>query len=210
MSNADRLPDSYAKGKDSNNYKLLNLNEQAIADAKADARAVVNMVDLQQATGHTLDLYGDMVGQKRGQLNDAQYRVMILTKVSTNTVQGNYETVINCISQIFNCGAGEVILRDGEKPCRVELVTLPLKALVDAGFTSLQAVEIVENLLPIGVIIDGAHFDGTFEFAETADVYDETAGFADLEQTIGGYFSLLLGEDETIPVLPSWRGGINA
>lgn len=202
MSNINKLPDSYAKGTDSNNYKLLYINEQAIADAKVDAQALFDVLDVQQATGRTLDLYGDMLGQKRGALNDEQYRMFILRKVGVNAAQGNYSTVINILKQMFNCKANEIVLQDGEKPCTVELKTFPLEILVNAGFSGAQAVEIMEALLPIGVTIDNANFEGTFEFAETADVYDETAGFADVAQTIGGYFGLLLGDGENGLILP--------
>lgn len=202
MSNVDKLPDSYSKGKNSNNYKLLNLNEQAVADAKTDALAILNMVDIQQATGHTLDLYGEMVGQKRGALNDDQYRFMILTRVGMNVVQGNYKTVIESIKCMFGCEASDIILKDSENPCSVEVVKFPLEVLVNAGFTSTQAVVMINSLLPIGVSLENINFDGTFEFADTADVYDEQAGFADINQTIGGYFGLLQGDDENTPILP--------
>ena len=202
MSNIKKLPDSYAKGTSSNNYKLLNLNEQAITDAKADAAALFDVLDLQKATGHTLDLYGDMVGQKRGALNDTQYRFMILTRVGINTAQGNYATVTNSLRKIFNCEANEIVLRDSDSPCKVKIENFPLQVLVNAGFDSTQAIDIIESLLPVGVTVDGATLEGTFEFADTADEYDEAAGFADTEQTIGGYFGLLLSDDTDSPILP--------
>lgn len=201
MSNVNKLPDSYAKG-NSNNYNLLYLNELAIADVKADIQAVMDALDLQRATGRTLDLYGETVGQQRGVLNDEQYKIMILTRLGMNVAQGNYKTIIDMLTQIFNCEPNEIVLKDGAKPCTVELDTFPLEVILSAGFSSSQAVEIIESLLPVGVHVDNANFEGTFEFAETADVYDETAGFADVEQTIGGYFGLLVGDDENSPVLP--------
>lgn len=202
MNNVDKLPDSYAKGKSSNNYKLLNLNEQAIADAKADAQAVFNMVDLQQATGRTLDLYGEMVGQKRAKLNDEQYRYMILTRIGMNVVQGNYKTVIESIKSMFGCKASDIILKDSENACSVEVIKFPLEVLVNAGFSGAQAVTMINSLLPVGVSLEHVNFDGTFEFADTADVYDEQAGFANIEQTIGGYLGLLQVDDEDTPILP--------
>lgn len=200
MSNIDKLPDSYAKGKSSNNYKLLILNEQAIADAKTDAQAVFNMVDIQQATGRTLDLYGEMVGQKRGELNDEQYRFMILTRIGINVVQGNYKTVIESIKSMFGCKASDIILKDGNNPCSVDVVRFPLEILVNAGFSGSQAITMINSLLPIGVSLDHVSFDGTFEFADSADVYDEAAGFGNIEQTVGGYLGLLQSENE--PILP--------
>lgn len=202
MSNVNKLPDSYAKGKDSNNYKLLNLNEQAIADVKADAQAVYDSLDLKNATGRTLELYGEMVGQKRGVLTDEQYYYMILTKLGINSVQGNYATISTMMQRIFDCKASDIILRDGASSGKVEVEQFPLAVLIGAGFTSKQAIELVESLLPIGVTINDATFQGTFEFAETEDVYDMAAGFGDIDQTIGGYFGLLLGDDENSPVLP--------
>lgn len=202
MSNVHKLPDSYAKGINSNNYKLLNLNEQAIADVKTDAEAVYNALDIQSATGRTLELYGEMVGQQRGALNDAQYRYMIFTRIGRNVAQGNYATVIECLRQVFNCEANQIVMRDGVEPCTVTLETFPLHVLVNAGFSSTQAIAMIESLLPIGVCINDANFDGTFEFADTADEYDTTTGFADIEQTMGGYLGLLVGDDENSPILP--------
>lgn len=202
MSNVNKLPDCYAKGTDSNNYKLLNLNEQAIADIKADAQALYDSLDLQNATGRTLDLYGEMLGQKRGLLTDEQYYYMILTRIGINGVQGNYATVSAMMQRLFNCEATDIILRDSPNAAQVEVEQFPLEVLVNAGFTSRQAIEMIEALLPIGVVIDDANFQGTFEFAETDTEYDETAGFADEAQTMGGYFGLLLGDDENSPILP--------
>ena len=202
MSNVNKLPDSYAKSTQSNNYKLLNINEQAIADVKVDAQAVLDMVDLQQATGRTLELYGEMLGQKRGALNDEQYRFMILTRIGINVVQGNYATIAECMKNIFGCEANDIILKDGERPCTVNIVTFPLEVLVNAGFSSLQAIALIESLLPIGVTVDNVNFEGSFEFADTEDEYDELTGFADIEQTIGGYFGLLQGDDAETPILP--------
>lgn len=202
MNNAKRLPDSYAKDKQSNNYKLLNLNEQAVEVLKKDMDDVLNVLDIQQATGKTLDLYGDMVGQQRGELNDLQYRYMILTRIGINNTQGNYSTVLAAAQRIFNCEPSDIVLNDSEKPCRVELSRFPLEVLVNAGFTSRQAVAMLEMLLPVGVTIDNGKFEGTFEFAETATEYDENSGFGNIEQTIGGYLGLLLGSDAVEPILP--------
>lgn len=202
MGNVKRLPDSYAKNADSNNAKLLNLNERAIADVKADAQALLDILDLDNATGRTLELYGDMVGQKRGVLNDEQYLIMIRTRMAMNVAQGNYATIIGCAKNIFKCEASDIILRDAEEPCVVWVDKFPLHVLVNAGFSSKQAVQILDMILPVGVVINDANFEGTFEFAETAGEYDEKAGFADLDQTIGGYLGLLYGEDDNAPVLP--------
>lgn len=203
MSNVTKLPDSYAKDESSNNYKLLNLNEQAVADAKTDAEAILDVLDLQKATGSTLDLYGNMVGQKRGTLNDLQYRALILTKVGINLSHGDYSTVIDCIKNIFHCKGTDVILRDGNESCEVSVEKFTLDALVNSGFTSEQAIEVIETLLPICTSIKNTvEFQGTFEFADADDEYSPAIGFGDIKQTQGGYLGMLRGEDESGGLLP--------
>lgn len=193
MNNASKLPDSYAKHKGSNNYKLLDINEQAITALKGDISDVLSVLDIQQATGKTLDLYGDMVGLKRGELNDLQYRYMIMAYAGLNIAQSDYNSVIDTLVLIFNCEPTDIILGESEEPCRVLLEKFPFSILTNAGFSDTQSVAMIEMILPIGVTIDGSNFEGTFEFAETYGEYDENKGFADLEQTIGGYFGLLVG-----------------
>ena len=202
MSNVNKLPDSYAKGTDSNNYKLLNLNEQAIADIKADAQALYDILDLKNARGRTLDMYGDMLGQQRGAMTDEQYYYILLTRIAINNVKGNGYSLAECMAVVFSCKPNEIIVKDSEKTCKVVVESFPLQVLIDAGFTSKNAIEMLNKLLPTGVSVDDVNFNGTFEFADTADVYDETAGFGDIEQTIGGYLGLVLGEDENSPILP--------
>ena len=68
----DNLPDAYRKDTDSNNYKILNIQKIEIDGIKEDTEDVYNTLDLDQATGKTLDLYGDMLGQARGFATDDQ------------------------------------------------------------------------------------------------------------------------------------------
>lgn len=201
MNNAYKLPDSYAKDKDSNNYKLLNLNEQAIAVLKQDMDDVLSVLDIQNATGKTLDLYGDMVGQKRGELNDLQYRYMILTRLGINVTQGDYSSILQIACRIFDCEPSDIVITESASACKVSIDKFPLDVLVNAGFSSTQAVAMLEMLMPIGVSIDNGNFSGTFEFAETYGEYDENSGFGDIEQTIGGYFGLVY-DNGAEPVLP--------
>ena len=76
MNRAERLPDCYRKDEYGNIYKLLYLNASAIEELKEDIFGCGESLDLKIATGKTLDLYGEMVEQQRGLLNDEQYRYM--------------------------------------------------------------------------------------------------------------------------------------
>jgi len=207
MRPVERLPDCYRKDPDSNNMKVLELGRQAAEQLRADIQRVLESLDLSHATGKTLDLYGDMLGQRRGLLNDEQYRYMLLTRIGRNVVQGDYQSIMNALVLMFGSSQGDISLDDlelgeEERPCVVKLTKFPIAVLVNAGFSSRQAVQMIESLLPICITLAADNFEGTFEFAELAGDYSEEAGFANLEQTIGGYFGLLLGEDDKIPILP--------
>lgn len=207
MRPVERLPDCYRKDQESNNVKILELGRLAAEQLRADIRAVLESLDLGHATGKTLDLYGDMLGQRRGLLNDEQYRYMLLSKIGRNTVQGDYKSIMATLVLMFGSQMGDITLDDleveeEERPCVVKLTKFPVQILISAGFSSRQAVAMIESLLPICVTLAADNFEGTFEFAESAGVYDELAGFGNLEQTIGGYLGLYLGDDDKIPVLP--------
>jgi len=108
---------------------------------------------------------------------------------------------------MFGSQMGDITLDDlevveEERPCVVKLTKFPVQVLISAGFSSRQAVTMIESLLPTCVTLAADNFEGTFEFAESAGVYDELAGFGNMEQTIGGYLGLYLGDDDKIPVLP--------
>ena len=174
---AYKLPDSYRKDKDSNNYKLLELTGQQANDLKKDFRAIYDCLDLDTVTGRTLDLYGLMLDQKRGLLNDTQYRYILYTAIGRNIGQGTYDSVMDIIVRMFNTEHGQVTLDDFElsevdKPCKVRLTRFPLFVLINAGFSSKQAVQMIESLLPICVTIEADNFEGTFEFSDVDDEYD--------------------------------------
>lgn len=207
MKPAERLPDCYRKDPDSNNYKLLELGREETEKLRSDIQAVLDALDLNIASGRTLDLYGDMLQQRRGLLNDEQYRYMILTRIGRNVVKGDYQSIMDALVLMFGSRQGDISLDDvelgeEERPCVVKLTKFPIAVLVNAGFSSRQAVVMIETLLPVCVTLAADNFEGTFEFADSADTYDATAGFADIGQTIGGYLGLLLGDDDSVAILP--------
>lgn len=207
MKPVEHLPDCYRKDKDSNNFKLLELGDAPTRVLREDITQICNVLDLNQATGRTLDLYGDMLGQRRGLLNDEQYRYMLFARIGRNVVQGDYNSILNTLVLMFNSQKEDITLDDldiaeEERPCVVKLTKFPIFVLVNAGFSSRQAVTMIESLLPICVTLAADNFEGTFEFAGLDGEYDADAGFADVAQTMGGYLGLLLGEDDSIPVLP--------
>lgn len=204
MNNSLKLPDCYAKDMKSNNYKLLELNHLDIEELKNDIQSVYEAMDINLAYGKTLDvLYGELLNQPRGLCDDTQYRYLLFLKLAKYRVQGNYQTIIDMMSWIFNLGQNEFLIDDENAPtCTVILRNFPLQGIVNSGFSSRQAMKTIEQLLPIGVSLQANEIEGTFEFGEFEVEYDVTKGFADLQQSVGGYLGLIIGEDETTSIFP--------
>ena len=193
------LPDSYRKHSASNNYKLLQLEQSSVQGLRDDIRAVDETLDIYSATGVTLDLYGSMYGQSRGSLTDDQYRYVILQKVAANSTDTDYNTIVSRISVAFDVDPRLFQLVETSNPAEVELLNMPYIVMLRAGVTSSQMQAIIKSMLPVGVKLTRLELEGTFEFADTADEYDEAKGFGNIEQTIGGYFGTLAEDNIAIP-----------
>lgn len=208
MDNIRQLPDVYRKDETSNNNKMLKINEYAIVDLKKDNAELMESLNLETATGATLELYGDMLGQERGLLDDKQYRYMLYTKIGQNTVGGDYQSVMDTLVRMFGINQGDITIEDfgleeSEKACAVKLTKFPLFVLVNAGFSSKQAVAMIKTLLPVCVSLYADNFEGTFEFAEFDGERDVKKGFADMEGKMGGFMGLAYGEDvDGVPEIP--------
>ena len=187
------LPDSFQKHTESGNYKLLLMEQRLVSGLFDDIQAVQETLDLYSATGKTLDHYGAMYGVPRGDSTDEQYRYLIAQKVAQNMVTGDYNSIVNAIAVAFAVSVTSFRFRETENPCEVEVLNMPYSVLQNAGITESQMREIIQKLLPIGVTLKLEELAGTFEFAATADEYDENAGFGNVEQTIGGYLGYLVG-----------------
>ena len=227
MNNVKKLPDAYYKGEDGNNYKLLNLNEQAVEEFSNDLADVLTSLDIMQATGKTLDLYGKMVNQNRGVLDDDKYRILILNKIGKNLSNGNYDSVVELLAQMFDGSINDIKLEDSSSPCKVTIEQFPFVLLERSRLSGEQVVLIIEALLPACVTLTEINFDGTFEFCgnmtygamkkmtygamssltweklPTSD-YDTSKGFAisHTNQTVGGYLGLAVSDssDFELPI----------
>lgn len=194
------LPDSYKKTAESNNYKLLLLEERLVRGLRDDIEAVQATMDIQTATGATLDLYGTIYNQARGSLTDEQYRYVIMQRVARNMVDGSYNKIAESLAVAFNTSPTAFKLAETSNPAEVEILDLPYSVLQTAGLTASQMVQIIRGMLPVGVKLAPISLEGTFEFAASAEEYDENAGFGNIDQTIGGYFGFLEAGDIDIPI----------
>lgn len=198
----DNLPDCYKKDKGSNNYKLLELSKKNVDAFRECLISIENSLNLNNARGATLDLYGKLVGQSRGLATDEQYILLIKTRIMRNLANGSNKGVVDALCAILNCKQSQVHITDTDNPCEV-LITVPLGSIIEAELTVKQFNQLVKSILPVGVVLSAnTIYEGTFEFSAAENEQDETAGFCDVEGgTIGGYFGALISE-ENETVLP--------
>lgn len=197
---AGNLPDAYRKDSGSNNYKILAVEKSEMDRIRQNHAALLDSLDLDKAAGHTLDLYGEMVGQERGAATDEQYRVMLKAKIRRNLANGDFNSILNAISATFGCQPSEISLVEEDQPCSVRIDSLPFEALNASNIDAHTAVQIIGRLMPVGVKLDSLNFSGTFEFGGSEMEYDAEKGFADQEQTIGGYLGYVSTGEVLLPV----------
>lgn len=194
------LPDAFKKSTDSNNFKILEIERVACNNLRERLQDISDILDINNAKGKTLDLYGERVGQARGQATDEKYLLMIKAKILRNISNGSYPSVVAAICETFNCEPSQVLITEDEQACSVTLAALPLEIINAAGLTTSQTVAIIKSMLPVGVTLTAFLFEGTFEFAASDNEYDEEKGFANDAGTIGGYLGATAGDETDIPL----------
>lgn len=188
-----RLPDAYAKGEESTNNKLLRLNDLAVSEVYECIDEVVNALELDNAEGVILDDYGEMFGVYRAKLTDKQYRAVIKATIAANISKGDYASVMSGLSYIFSRPKGELSVYEVENQiCTVKLSDMPYSALMETGLSAQQVKDILKKLLAVAIKVEESQFEGTFEFGSIPAEYDESKGFGDISQTIGGYLGTII------------------
>ena len=196
------LPDTYSKSTDSNNYKILNIIQGITTELNKDIDDVYKSLDIDQATGETLDLYGETVGQARGLADDIKYRVMIKSRIMRNFMNGDLNSIIESISLMFGCEKSDIKLSETNTPATVKVDSIPYNVINYIGLSVDQTLQLIATLIPVGVKIESIELSGTFEFSSTDSEYDESKGFSDSETnpTIGGYLGYLSSEENEKPL----------
>lgn len=192
----ENLPDAFYKKKDGNNYKLMLVEKHIYDRINEMFQSIFDILEIDNAKGSVLDMYGERLNLKRGTWDDTQYLIQLKSKIAQSMSDGSRNSIAKALAFVLSSTTDRIQLKSREDGNGIEIADIPLGLLYDAKFEEQQIIEIVESLLPQGVHVLQTEFSGTFEFGETETEYDETKGFADLEGTIGGYFGLLSLEGE--------------
>lgn len=196
---AKNLPDAYKKDSKSNNFKILEIERRANNDLRQTLEEIEGMLDIDKATGATLDLYGKRFGQPRGKASDSQYRMMIKSKIVRGLSSGSYKDVVDALCFTFGCNTSDILIVESpEIPMVVTVERAPLEHIIRAGFSTEQAMQLIKSLLPVCITLESAVFNGTFAFGENEGEYNAEQGFGETtDGEIGGYLGWMSSEEST-------------
>lgn len=202
----ERLTHVYNDSDSSNLMKLIKVFVNQIEVLQNSKTDIKNIRDIDQAYGKNLDRIGENVQQERGSLDDSIYKLLIKGKIARNLSDGTINSVINVVSVMLDCNEEEVKIElnpDNEKAAIY--FDIPLQPVLDAGMTRDQFLAILHRIIIAGVRAYTT-LSGTFEFSDVTDgeTFDSNKGFADVDQTTGGYLGGYYEPPES-PPLPGWE-----
>lgn len=148
------LPDYYSKDINSNNNKILEVEKASVRSLEEDITDAYNSLDIWQATGKTLDLYGEMYNQPRENLPDDEYRLIILLKMVRNRAGSDHASVISALSAALNLPANIFHIADSEIGGNIDVLALPYNVIQESGVSIKEVVKNIKMLLGAGIGID--------------------------------------------------------
>ena len=112
------LSDAFKKSADSNNYKLLHINAESKSDIEQMFDDLNRLLDIDNADGVHLDMYGKMFNVKRGQDSDDKYRIQIKSKIGQNFTDGRHEKIIEILAFVLQCDTSDIKLKTAKQQGR--------------------------------------------------------------------------------------------
>jgi hypothetical protein len=187
-----RLTDVFRKDPDSNIGKLMAIFADQLQKLEQTVQRVEVWRDIDRAEGTTLDRIGENVGQPRGAATDEIFRILIKSKIARNLSKGDINTIISVLATALNTDPSEITIKElyddpfEPEPAAISLIALPIERINAVGMDPRQFAQIVQKTVAAGVRVGVIELTGTFEYGTIDDPPDPNAGFADLDQTIGG------------------------
>lgn len=171
------LPDAFAKDKDSNNYKLLQIHKMSTDRQLKVLRDMSDAFNIDNAYGETLDLwFGEKFGLKRGQMSDEQYRIRLKCKQMQNTTDGSFPKLVKALAFVLQCNVSDIHIVESDTSNSIMIKELPISTLQNAGFTVSQINELIISLLSVGV------HTSEFVYAKQSKINFYVGGFAALSK----------------------------
>jgi len=205
----NRLTSVYCKNPQSNIGKVIKILTDELDDLKQTMIRIEEWRNVDQAEGTVLDDLGQNIGQLRGAATDEVYRILLRSKAARNFSDGTIDTIIRVISIALNADPRELRIKElyndpnNPEPAAIGLIEVPLRRLNEVGMSPKQFRRIVQKTVASGVRVANIELSGTFSFSSQSSQSElsDTAGFADINQTTGGYLGALF-VDSTDTELP--------
>lgn len=193
------LTSNYKKDKESNIGKLFLIITDELDEVRDNLNKIEEYRDVDSATGKTLDKIGSNIRQFRGVSTDEIYRLLIKYKLRGISSTGDINEIISIITDTLEVDPSEIQIEelynsDDYEPAALRILSVPLSRLNEIGLSSNQFIQILKLSIPAGVRLAELRLEGTFEFSDVVDDYDNNKGFGDLMNpetggTLGATFS---------------------
>lgn len=185
----ERLTSNYGTKSTNNVHKLMQLTAEHIQENEDTLKKIAAWNDIDQAKGKVLDRIGSDLQQDRGLLPDETFRILIKSKMKRSLSSGSIDTLIDFLSFVLQIPAKSVEIRElwPEGKNASLYINVPADAVTPTGLSLRQFGELINLVVAAGVRAE-VLFEGTFSFSSDYEnsEFDNAAGFADDEQTIGG------------------------
>ena len=191
------IPDAFAKTKETNFGKLFIILSEQVNGVTQTVEKIENWRSIDEAKGIVLDKIGSDLEQYRGMADDEIYRLLIKSRIIRAQSSGTFDDIIKAICATVNCTPDQISVISAKESRDINLNNerlaiviekTPLNSLNAIGMNVGTFTKIIEHSVMAGVRVISINLEGTFEFSETYDDYDELKGFANEEGSIGGFF----------------------
>lgn len=195
-----KLTDAYNKNPDSNLGKIIGIMVSPFGELQETFEKIESWRSIDEAEGQVLDDIGVDINQYRGKSSDSIYRIMLKSKTARDLSTGDTNTIIEVLSMAIDAKKEDVGIVDdwidGGDAAAIKIIEVPIEALNKVGMSSEQFIKFVSATLAAGVYLKSIDLLGTFEYGSINEDYDEEKGFADIDQTVGGYYGALYEAEE--------------
>jgi len=189
-----RFTTPYYTESGSNIDKLMQVLASPIDDISDVADDVVLAHQLSEATGHSLDQWGNLLQVTRvtGETDD-HYRARLVVQSLIYRRSATVQDMVSSCAGVLGVGTDSVSLTDGSAPAAFNMGVY-LSDIVGAGLTLSNFSDMMKAAKAAGVLLTMVT-EGSFECKAIAGAHDPTKGYNNIANANpdGGTYSGLIG-----------------
>ena len=144
------------------------------SETQSSVISMFNKINIDAMTGDMLDYIGELVGQDRNNLNDAEYKQLLKARIAANSCSGLLSEIVNVVKLLTNSTYVDIVDNSAG-------VTI----YIDGTMSSYVAANIdtfIQDILAEGVKFSGMimyNDTNAFTFKSYVDADDSNKGFGD-------------------------------